>query len=135
MMFWPPGLLRIATTLPHRWPRRSASMRAMLSGPEPGGCDRMIFTVLSGQGCARPAPSRPPFDRIAGVFQATAAAHHRLEVGHEKGDVIEGVVVGIRQGDRVMVAVAVHERQGTCPIDQSEAQDRLEEALGRRHVA
>ena len=48
---------------------------------------------------------------------------------------IEGVVVGIRQGDRVMVPIAVHERQGARPVDQPEAQDRLEEALGHRHVA
>src|SRR5471030_1224016 len=233
MRFWPPGLLRMTTTLPHILPRRSESSRAMLSGPEPAGCERMRFTALSGQVCAwteargsapatsprhtrrrpshssfiifsrsflevnqplrflqaragrrrnspvvvaaggpspgvgrsdaiaivdlldfgrvfdndatgtdevverivpRPVASWAPLDRMTGVFQTAATAHHRLEIGHEEGDVIEGVIVGIREGDRVMVSIAVHECERTHPVDKPEAKDCLEEALGHRHV-
>src|SRR5471032_274086 len=212
----------MTTTLPHILPRRSDSSRAMLSGPEPAGCDRMMFTALSGQVCAwpeargsapatsprhtrrrpshssfivffplflemnqplrllqaragrrrnspvvvaaggpspgigrsdaiavvdlldfgrvldndatgadevvegivpRPVASWPPLDRMTGIFQTAATAHHRFEVGHEEGDVIEGVIVGIREGDRVMVPIAVHERERARPVDKPEAQD------------
>ena len=55
MVFCPPGLLSITTAWPHSFCSRSASSRARLSGPEPGDCDSIHLTGLSGQDSARKA--------------------------------------------------------------------------------
>jgi len=49
MMFCPPGLFSITMGWPSTLDKRSPRRRATLSGPEPGGWDKMNFTGLSGQ--------------------------------------------------------------------------------------
>ena len=83
---------------------------------------------------ARPVAARAPLDRVAGVLHAAAAAHHRLEVGHQEGDVVQRVVVGVAERDAVVVAVAVHEGHDPRAVGQREAQRLLEEALRRGDV-
>src|SRR4051812_2132691 len=53
------------------------------------GIDEVVEEVV-----ARAVAAGPPLDREAGVAHAAAAAHHRLEVRHEEGDVVQRVVVG-----------------------------------------
>jgi hypothetical protein len=55
-------------------------------------------------------PARTPFDRVAGVFHAADAAHHRIAVGHFERDVVERRQAGFGENDRAMIAVGAMEK-------------------------
>jgi hypothetical protein len=73
------------------------------------GVDEIVEEVVAGAVAAG-----APLDREAGVAHAAAAAHHRLVVRHQEGDVVQRVVVADADGERVVVAVAVHEGDRRC---------------------
>jgi hypothetical protein len=59
---------------------------------------------------------------VACIFEPTAAAHDRLQVGHQKSNVVERIVVRVAKGDAVVVAVAAHEGHDAGAIGQYKAQ-------------
>jgi len=80
--------------------------------------------------------ARAPLDRIAGVLEPAAAAHHRLGVGHQEGDVVERVLVGIGERDRVVGrCLAAQERHDARAVAELEAERALEECLGAGDVS
>ena len=90
----------------------------------PNGIDEIVEEVV-----ARAVAARAPLDAVAGVLHAAAAAHHRFEVRHQEGDVVQRVVVGVAERDAVVVAVAVHEGHDPRAVRQPEAERPLEEGL------
>ena len=74
--------------------------------------------------------ARAPFDAMAGVLQAAAAAHHRVQCGHQEGDVVERIVVAVAQRQRVVVGIAVHEGHEAGAVGQHQAQRPLQKGLG-----
>src|SRR5437773_2130466 len=65
---------------------------------------------------AGPVAPRTPEGRNPRVLHPADAAHHRIDVGHFEGDVIEQGIVRLRVGDRVVDAVAAHEIHKPSPI-------------------
>ena len=73
-------------------------------------------------------------DVVARIAHAATAAHHRLQVGHEEGNVVERIVVADAQRHAVMVAVAAHEGHDAGAIRQGEVEHVFHEGLGEGHI-
>src|SRR5689334_20058233 len=57
MTFWPPGRLSTTTCWLQAFASPSAISRALMSGEEPGGCDRIQCTGRAGKSCAIACPN------------------------------------------------------------------------------
>src|SRR5262249_31225270 len=71
---------------------------------------------------ARAVPPRPPEGLEPRVLEAPDAAHHRVDVDHLEGDVVEERIVAFRVGDRVVHPVATHEAHEAGAVGQPEAE-------------
>ena len=76
-----------------------------------------------------------PFDGVTRILHAATTAHHRIEVEHQKGDVVECIVVGIAKRQAVVIAVAPHEGHDTGPIRQTEIKHLLQKLARGLHMA
>jgi hypothetical protein len=74
--------------------------------------------------------SRPPHRLVARLAHARDAAHHRIEIPHLEGDVVERRQSRACVGDAVVLAVAAQEAHVRGAVGDLEAQLLDREALG-----
>src|SRR5450830_1141304 len=67
---------------------------------------------------ARTMTANTPFDTMTGIAHATTAAHHRIQIGHDEGNVIKGISLGIGQCNAVVITAAMHKGYHAGAIGQ-----------------
>jgi hypothetical protein len=74
--------------------------------------------------------------RQASIPQTAATTHHRVKRGHHEGDVVQRIVVGVTECQRVVIHIAVHEGHDLRAVGKHEAKRVFEKCLrGRNGVA
>ena len=73
-----------------------------------------------------------PANGIAMIDHSPRAPHHRLQIGHHEGDVVQAVHSRIRQNDGVMIVIAAQESHRLGAIGQFESECLFEEATSSK---